>query len=271
MSGQIKFYKKNHVDVDRVNPSIVVTDPVATNAGNDFVKFLRNRNNNSGWNTSGSTDAANTEIFIDLRDFQKVDMIMLVRHNFKNFLIEYWDLGAADFVTYLNVVNNTDKTTFIEKSVYTNQIKITITGTMIADDDKTMRQLIVTEKFFSGEFVGWPEIKSPVTSFNKKTTDMISGKVRVVETRGAFSCSLEVKLLKIDEDLTMIENIYYNREGVLMLLSGGDEDQFTNRRVGYRNEDIVLVRPTNELELPYVKGIYTAGIKIRMKLEETVK
>ena len=271
MSGQIKFYRKNHIDIDRVNPEITVTDIVATNPGNDFVKFLRNRNNNSGWNTSGSNDSANTEILVDLKDFQKVDMIMLVRHNFKNFLIEYYDFDAVTFVEYANFVNNVEKTTFIEKSVYTNKIKITVFNTVIANDDKTMRQLIVTEKFFSGEFEGWPVINNPTSSFNKKVTNMISGKIRIVETRGSYSCDLDVKLLKIDSDLTLIENIYFNREGVLMLLSGGNEDQFSSRRVGYRNEDIVLVRPVNELELPFVKGIYSTGIKIKMKLAEAVR
>ena len=54
MSGQIKFYRKSHIDFDRINPEITVTDSVATNDGQEFINFLRNRNNNSGWNTSGS-------------------------------------------------------------------------------------------------------------------------------------------------------------------------------------------------------------------------
>lgn len=270
MSGQIKFFRKNHIDADRVSPVLTVTDTIATNNGQDYLKFLRNRNNNSGWNTSGSSDAANTEILVDLKDFQTVDTVMLIRHNFKNFLVEYYDTDSADFETYQSFTNNEEVTTLIEKSVYTNQIKITITGTISPDDDKTMRQLIVTENFFSGQFEGWPEIKKPETSLNKKITSMVSGKVRIVETRGAYSCSIDVKLLKIDEDLTLIENIYFNREGVLMLLSGGDEDQFSSRRIGYRNEDIVLVRPVNELELPFVKN-YKSGIKIKMNLAETVR
>lgn len=271
MSGQIKFFRKNHIDADRVSPVITVTDSVATNNGQEYIKFLRNRNNNSGWNTSGSNDSANTQILVELRDYQNVDVIMFVRHNFKNFLVEVYDSGFGDFVEYANIVNNEETTTLLEKSVYTDQVRITIYGTTEPDLDKTMRQLIITENFFSGQFEGWPIIKKPVTSLNKKVTSMISGKKRIVETRGAYSCELNVKLLKIDEDLTMIENIFFNREGVLMLLSGGNEDQFSSRRIGYRNEDIVLVRPVNELELPFVKGIYSTGIKIKMKLIEAVR
>lgn len=269
-TGQIKFYKKNHIDIDNTNPVITVTDLVAVNDGQEYIPFLRNRNNNSGWNTSGSTDAATTEILVELRDFQNVDVVMLVRHNFKNYLIEYWDTGLVSYQEFSNVVNNAETTSFHGKSVYTDKIKITIYNTVVADDDKTLRQLIITENFWAGSFVGWPQIKKPTASLNKKISSMISGKVRIVETRGAYSCELYVSLLSIESDLTMIENLYFNREGVLMLLSGGNEDQFASRRVGYRNEDIVLVRPTNELELPYVSN-YTTGIKIKMKLSEVVK
>ena len=271
MSKQIKFWRKSFIDADRTNPEITITDTVAENTGQDFVRFLRNRNNNSGWNTSGSTDAAQTQILVSLKDFQQVDMVLFVLHNFKDFLVEYFDVDAGDFQEYMTFTNNEEKTTLIERSVNTDQIRITIQGTMTADDDKTLRQLVIAEKFFFGEFEGWPIIKKPTTSVNKQVSEMVSGKFRIVETRGAFSCELEVKLLKIDEDLSLIENIYFNREGVLMLLSGGDEDQFSSRRVGYRNQDIVLVQPTNELQLPFVKGIYSTGIKIKMRLAEVVR
>lgn len=270
MSGQIKFFKKSHIDVDNINPELTVTDAVATSTGQDFLKFTRNRNNNSGWNTTGSSDAANTEILIDLKDFQVVDFFMIIRHNFKSFKVEWLNVNTSLFEEYITVVDNALTTNILEKSVYTNQLKLTIMETVVPNDDKSIRQIIVTEKFFAGELEGWPEIKKPKSSLNKKITKMVSGKIRIVETRGSYSCSLQVKLLKIDEDLKLIENIYFNREGVLMLISGAKEDQFSSLRVGYRNEDIVLVSPVNELELPFVKN-YTTGIKINMKMAEVVR
>ena len=66
MSKQIKFWRKSFIDADRTNHEITITDTVAENTGQDFVRFLRNRNNNSGWNTSGSTDAAQTQILVNL-------------------------------------------------------------------------------------------------------------------------------------------------------------------------------------------------------------
>lgn len=272
MGGQINFYKKSHIDLDRDNPELTVTDSVASDTGSTTLKFLRNRNNFSGWLTTGSTDAANTEILFDLKDFQDIDTIMLIKHNFKNFLIEYFDVGSGSFVTYENVTNNTLDTNIYKKtaSINTNQIKLTINATIVVDADKSMRQFIITESFGVGEFEGWPQIKRPVASLNKKVDKVLGGKSRVVEKRGSFSVDLEVKFWVIDEDLNLVENIYYNREGVLMLLSGEDESQFKTTRVGYRNEDVFLVRPTNELSLPYDKGIYSNGIKVKMKLDEVI-
>jgi len=267
-TGQITFYRKNHIDLDRPNPILSVTDSVAIEDGSASLQFLRNRNNNSGWITSGSDDTANTELLIDLKDFQDVDQVMLVKHNFKDYLVEYWD-GAA-FQLYVDTVGDIKDTTILDNPVNTSKLRITIYTTQVTDADKTLRQLIVAEKFGSGAFEGWPIIKNPKTSLNKRKNKMLSGKTNIVEKRGFFSCELNVKFLGIDGDLEMIEDIYFQREGVLMLLSGGDEDQFRNKRIGYRNEDIILVRPVDELNLPYAQGVYANGIKLKMKLEEVV-
>lgn len=269
--SQIKFFTKNLIDLDRPNPVLSVTDAVALNDGASYLKYLRNRNNNSGWNTTSSTDAANTELLFDLFDLQQVDMVMLVVHNFKNYLVEYWDILTGSWQTYANVTNNTEDTTIHELSVETTKIRVTIYNTFLVDDDKSLRQMIITEKFIYGQLNSYPEIKKPTNSLNKKKSQMLSGKSRVVESRGSFSCNLSVKFLVIDNDLTIIENLFYHREGVLMLLSGGVESQFRTKRIGYRNKDIVLVRPVNELELPYDKSVYTNGIVINIALEEVIK
>lgn len=270
--GQIKFWRKSHIDLDRTVPTLTVTDSVATNTGQDYIDLIRNRSNNSGWLTTNSDDTANTEILVDLVDVLNVDMVGLIRHNFKDFTIEYFDEDLLSYETFESFTDNTESSNISESAttISTSKIKITINSTQVADADKVLRQLVITEKLLTGQFNGYPQIKKPTTSFNKKVNRLLGGAVNVVEKRGAFSCSLDVRLLSNDEDLDIIEQIYFQREGILMLLSGNKEDQFLNRRVGYRNEDIVLVRPTNELELPYFQGIYKNGIVIKMRLEQSV-
>jgi len=269
MASQIQFLRKNHLDLDRTNPAITITDAVATNTGQDSVDLMRNRNNISGWVTTDSTDAANTEILTTFGDLLDIDFIELIKHNFKDYLIEWQDSVDA-WATYATETSNTDSTSIYEldSPVNAKAIRITITAMQVTDSDKELRQLIMTEKRY--QFVGWPVVKKPVHSKNRKINKMLSGKVNVIDTRGAFSCELEIKLSGEENDLNMHEEIYEQREGLLMLVSGTDEDQFRTKRKGYRNEDIVLVKAVDEYTNPYYKGQYPNGIKIKMKLAETV-
>lgn len=268
-TGQILFLRKNHIDLNRPNPVITITDAAASNTGQDSVIFLRNRNNISGWLTTGSEDATPTVILVELFDFLNVDFIELIKHNFKSYLIEWRDLAEA-WHTFEDVSANILSTNISQKDVpvNTNAIRITITSTQLVDADKEMRQLIITEKKY--KFDGWPVIKKPVHSQNKTKNTMMSGKLRVVTKRGAYSNTLEIKLSGSQNDLDMHEKIYNQAEGLLLLISGGKESQFRTSRKGYRDEDIVLVQPVDEYSAPYEKGVYSNGIKIKMKLHETV-
>lgn len=270
MSSQILFLRKNHIDLDRSNPTITITDAVATNTGQSSVDFLRNRNNASAWLTTDSTDAANTEMLISFGgDLLDVDFIELIQHSFKDYLVEWQDVSDV-WATYVNVVSNTDSTTIHQKITPVNAkaIRITITAMQTLDEDKSLNQLIITEKKY--QFVGWPMIKKPVHSKSRKNNKMLSGKINVVDTRGAFTCELEIKLTGEENDLEMHEDIYEQREGLLLLISGDDEAQFRTQRKGYRNRDIVLVKAVDEYTNPYLNGVYVNGIKIKIKLAETV-
>lgn len=264
---QILFLRKNHIDLDKFNINITVTDSVATNTGQDSVDFVRNRNNISGWVTTNSDDTANTVFLVEMGDFLPVDWVQLIKHNFKDYLIEYRDALDA-WQTYENVTNDIKSTTIYKKDsqVSTDAIRITIYGTQVADADKELRQLIITEKKY--QFEGYPVIKKPVHSTNKKKNKMLSGKLNIVGTRGSFSTELEIRLSTNNNDLTIHEQLYDQLEGVHLLLSGGDEDQFKTSRKGYRNEDIYLVKPSDEYSNPYDRGVYVNGIRVRMRLAE---
>lgn len=270
MSGQIMFLRKSHLDADRRNPVITITDSVATNTGQASVFLMRNRNNISGWLTTGSDDTANTEILADFGDILQVDFIELVRHNFKDFLIEWKDVTDT-WNTYESVTANEDATTVHLKDtpVAARAIRVTVNSTIIADADKELRQFIISERIHT--FEGWPVIKKPRFSRNTKINKMLSGKVNKANTRGAFSCELEIKISRSSNDLEIHQNLYERVEGVLMLISGGDETQFTDAKRNYANEDIVLVSTIDEYENPWTKGVYSTGIKIKMKMAEVVR
>lgn len=271
-TGQIRFMKKSRLDISNVLASITVTDATATNNGQDFVDFLRNRNNTSAWVTTGSNDAANTTLEMDLTDERDLTTIILVKHNFDSYTLKYWDGGAyVDFATPISVTGNTDPTTFHEfNTVSTSRIQLVITGTMVADSDKRMTQAILTENLVSGQLEGWPVIRKPRLTTRKQVSNMLSGKVNVTESVGAYSMDLQVRHWKIAGDMDIVEEIYLGKRGVLVWLSGGDEDQFTFRRIGYRKEDIYLMRATNDYSPEWVSGVYINGLKITLKLREAI-
>lgn len=271
-TGQIRFFKKNKIDLSNTLASITVTDAIATNDGAAFVNFLRNRNNTSAWVTTGSDDAALTELVFDMTDERDVDTLILVDHNLKAYTIQYFN-GATfvDFSTTIAETVNTKDTTFHQfDKVTTSKIKLIIQGTFVADADKFIKQFIVTEKLVTGQLKGWPVIRRPRLNTNKKVAVMLSGKVNVTESIGGFSMDLQVRHWSIDSDLNIVEEIYLGRRGVLVWLSAGAEEQFQFKRIGYRNKDIFLMRATNDYGPEFVSGVYVNGLKITLKLRESI-
>lgn len=272
MAQQIKFFNKNKLDIDNNSVALTVTDTTATNDGTTFLNNMRNRNNASGWLTTGSNDAANTTIIFDMTDEQSITDIIIVKHNLKAFTVKYWNGSSyVDFSTPISETTNTEETNYFEfDSVSTSRIQLIITGAQVVDADKVIRQFIATEKLLTGEFIGWPLVRRARHSTAKQISKMLSGKINVVESSGAFSFELSVRNWNIDADLSIVEEIFFGRKGVLVSLSGGDDAQFSHKRVGYRKEDLYLVRATNDYTPDWVSGIYTNGIKIKLRLAEAI-
>lgn len=270
MAQQIKFFDRSACDIANSSVVTTVTDSVATNTGESFISFIYNRNNTSAWLTTGSTDAANTQIDVDFSQGFDITSIILVLHNFKAYTIQYYNGSTyVDFSTAISETTNTEETTehsFTQVEV--QKIRIIIQGTMVVDADKVLRQLICANSL--GQMNGWPTINKPTSSTNKRRDVMLSGKLNVTESVGAFSVELNVTSLSDNDDLALLESLYTRRRPSLLWLCGGDESQFNYAALGYRKEDLYLVRPTDDYNSELTRGVYTAGQKIKIKLSEVV-
>lgn len=264
MAKRILFLEKNKLDISMTDVTITASQ------GEDFVDFMRNRSNTSAWVTSGSVDADNTNFVVDFVNSVDLDFISLVKMNFKNYTVQYWNGSIyTDFSTAISVSNNTSETKYHEfTSVTTTKIKVIITGTMTANEDKYLFQLIATEAV--GRLNGWPVIKKPTLSRDKIKTKMLSGKLAIKEQIGAFSVDLEIKILSDSDDLDTIEALYDTNDGFLVWLCGGDETQFSSIRKGYRLEDFYLMKCADEYQPEFYKGVYSAGIATKVSLIEVV-
>lgn len=269
MSATIKVFDQNYVDLLNPNTTITITDTVADDNGQAIVNYMRNRSINSAWITTGSTDAANTEILIDMGDAQTVEDILLVAHNLKSYEIDYWT-GVA-YSNIYTITNDAETTSHISltSSVETSKLRITIYGTQVANADKYISRLIVTREF--GTFSGFPQIKSPVHSTNKSKTVLLSGVSNIVESTGSFKMNLSFDNFENVDDLQLIEQIYRARKGLNFWICGGDENQFRTKLLGYRKSDIYLMRPDDDYQPEWYKSLYRGPIKLQMSLVEVVR
>jgi hypothetical protein len=267
--SQIRVFNKSYLDQSIDGVTITAADDEATNTGQDFVNLLRDRKNNTGWATSGSSDSATCTLEAEFAAGQEMDTVILVDHNFKSYDLHYWT-GVA-WVLIESITNNTDTTTYhFFTAVTAYKIRLTITATLVADDDKFLAQLIATDVLSSGQFEGYPEIRRVKHKTNKRITKMLSGKALVVEGVGASEFELRYKLSKSDSDLSLIEAMYDNRQGFLVWISGGTETQFSTLRKGYRNKDIYFMRAMDDYSDDFYKSVYSAGTVVKIKLREAV-
>lgn len=264
MAQQIRFFEKNKGDFS--DQAVVLT----ASQGNDYTERATDRNDATAWMTTGSVDSDNTTFEMDFGETKRIDTIMLLKHNFKSYEVQYWD-GASwtNFATDIDETNYADASSFHQfAAVETDKIKLTIRGTQTANEDKYLYHFIATEEI--GQFNGWPQIKRTTLSRNRLRTKMLSGKESIREQIGAFSCQLTVTTLRDSSDLTLIERLHYQNDGFLVWLSGGDEDQFSSVRRGYRLEDIYLCKCATELVNDWYQGIYSNGIVVKFDLVEVV-
>lgn len=264
MSGQIRFFEKSKADF--ALPSVVLT----ASQGNDYVRRIIDRTNLTAWMTTGSVDADNTTIEVDFGDTRRIDTILLIKHNFKSYKVEYWNGSAwTAFPTPIDETVSTASSSFHQfTAIETTKVLLTIRGTQTANDEKRLYQFIATEEI--GQFNGWPMIKKAVTSRNRVRTKMLSGKESIREQIGAFSVSLSVTVLRDSDDLALIEALHASNDGFLTWLCGGVESQFSSVRRGYRLEDIFLMKCATELNNEFYQGIYVNGLVPKFDLIEVV-
>lgn len=269
MAGPLIF-EKNKIDLDFDNVTITASDgTVDVDNGQSFVNLVRNRRNDSGYGTGGSSDAGLTTLEVDMTDEHDITDILLVNHNFKAYTIQYWD-GAAyqNFSTPIAETVNADTTTHHNfTQVSTSKVKLIVQGTMTADQDKLLAQFIITKRI--GQFVGEPLIKKPRQEKGRKVRKMLSGRANVTKSLGAFSCQLAFPPSKVVADFQLAEDMFNQFNGFLVWLCAGDTSGFYTDVPGFRLQDIYLMTCANDLETEWEDGHFAHGQKLDITLVES--
>lgn len=263
MSQPIIFFRKNWADFERSNISVSATE------GSSTASYILDRSNRSAWGTSGSVDSNNTQMIVNMGDVGTIDSILLLKHNFKSFLLEYLDPISSIWTTIASPTGVTTGSSFYKfQAIQTSQIRLTIYGTQVANTDKVLCQFIATSQI--GQLQGWPIISKPTLARNLVEKKMLSGKSYVLQNVGYYAASLSVQNWSSPADLGVVEALFNNSEGFLYWPCGGDQTQFSSVRQGYRMEDIYLVRCKNEFSPEWAQGLYKAGMKMQLDLVEVI-
>lgn len=263
MSQQIRFFEKSSADYSNLNMTVTASQ------GNEFAIRALNRSNLSSWITTGSVDSDNTTFEVDYHEPRNVDSILLIQHNFKNYIIQYFNgTSYVDFPTPISISGGTDADSFFQFAVTSvEKIKITITGTQVANSDKQLYQFITTEQL--GQFQLFPVISNVKHNQNKIQSTMLSGRININKNIGGFSFDMSMVVWKNQPDLDLVKKLYDSTEGFLTWLSGGDETQFSMLIEGYRKRDIYLMQCLNDFNPEWYKGVYILALaNLKLSLVE---
>lgn len=268
MAQQMRFFRKNFLDSSYSNATISEQSSLQENG----LDQMRDRSNRTAWITTGATDAETLNIVADFVDTRDINSIILVGHNLGAFTIQY-DLDGSmtwtDFSTAINESSNTDSTSYFSfTTVSTRRIRLTITGTQVADAEKVIKQWIVSEQI--GQLIGWPKVQRAALNQQISRSTLPSGKQSVNRNTGGFRFQAAVTLWRIEADLELLEKLYLTNQGFLVWICGGDEDQFSVQRLGYRLEDIFLMKLGDDYTPNFYKGVYTTGFQIAADFVEVI-
>lgn len=133
-----KIYTKNYLSED---------DTVSVTSGSGSFANAYDRDYDSRWLTSGANSDATT-VTITIIFFEgsvaidrTIDRLIVLNHNWKNFVISYWD-GSA-YQTWLTVTGNTTADTVHTLASHTiSEMKIEITNTIVTNAEKFAGEII---------------------------------------------------------------------------------------------------------------------------------
>jgi hypothetical protein len=265
------FYEKNKIDIDLGSAvSITITDAVATDNGSSAVDYMRNRDNTSGWSTTDSTDAANTQIDVDMGAEYDITDIFLLQHNLKAYTLTYYN--GSSYVAFSPAISETANSSADTHHNFTQvsarYLRLIITGAFTTDDDKFLSQFVVTKRI--GQFKTGFNITSVVRSQSRKKQEMLSGKIWVSRTISHFECGFEKNNVTNQADINLIERLYDYYNGFLMWLCGDETGEYPVTAIGWRKRDLYLMQITTEYTPEWDGGFYRRGLNLKINMVEAI-
>lgn len=241
------------------------------------------KNRFSFWRSVGSSDSTTETLTLSLPSSQTIDRLFLVDHNWKDFSVTYGSTPTA-FTSVVGIDGAlgggivetafADDTAYYEfDAVTTDTINIEVTKTQVADQEKYLNQIIVTEEL--GTLEGFPVIRSVRRSRNERTKKMLSGRVLVQKSEETMSVRLGFKNYpaSLASDITlMTETLFDIEDDFLVWLCGGRRGStyFKNQMAGFKLRDVLSVQYGADLAQTYSKNVFQNTVNFNVSLLEHV-
>lgn len=257
---------------------------IIASSGDATSRSAIDRNKITRWRSSGSGDTVTETVDIFFATPTAIDRILILDHNFKEFTIKY-DAGAGllDFTSVVGLdgalgggiteTTFSDNTAYYEfASVTVNSIRVAITKTQVADEEKFMNQFIGTTEL--GTLEGFPLIKPTTFSKNSRIVKTLSG--RKIVTKSVESVTMRVDFknypARLAADITLAFDLDDRDDDFIVWLSGGrrGSDFFVNQLKGFRLEDALTVNTIKPMKPSYSRSVYTNQVNFRLDLGEVV-
>lgn len=278
ITGGIKIFEKS-------KSLLELGTTIAATTGTDSAIYAIDRNAVTYWRSAGSNDATTETITVNFSSIQTFNRIFLADINFKAFDIMY-DSGGT-WVNFANVIGidgakaDTTETVFNYNTAYyeftqvsTLKIRIRVTTTQVANDEKFLSQIIVTNEL--GTFKGYPEIDALDLDRNARAVKTLSGRFSVQKGDETIGFRFKFKSYPVSSeynpDFDLVMSLQDSEDPFLVWLCGGRTGvkYFRYAIRGFRLKDIYQMQITKPLQLEYVNNVYINPINANVTLEESI-
>lgn len=271
ISGPIKFFKKNYADIDNDGATASVS------SGGDTRDAIRDRRRHTRWESAESDDLTAETVTIDFGDDPiTIDRLILRRHNWKAFNVQYWN-GSA-WTHFANVVTKEGTQTNITETVSTKstsyyeftavsayKVRCTVTTTQTVDAEKYLYELVITEEI--GTLTGYPVHQADIQT-TKQTKQSPGGRLKFTLFDEIYSSTLTFVNYGVAADHAIIKTLYEIDAEFLIWPCGGNEAQFRFPTAPHRLQDIYLVSISSGYAPNYTQNVYVLGLNYTIGLTE---
>lgn len=272
----IKFFTRSQCLVND-NTTIVAS------SGQAAAERCLDRNPITYWRSVLSDDTITEELEIIFPSNQTFDRILLLDHNFKSYNIKYFSGGT--YVHFASVsgldgsLSNITETVYSKDTSYyeftqvtSSKIRIQITETQVADDQKYLNQCIVTTEL--GTLVGHPDIKGTELNRQLRNEKMLSGRVLTQKSDEVFEVDLDFKTYpaSLEDDIDLMFQLHDSENTFLIWLCGGKygSNYFKNQMRGYRLRDVYNVQMISSVKPIYSNNVFMNTVNLGVQFKEAV-